>query len=79
MGTTLTDARKRALRVLLDHEASGHLVRISNQTSVPGQCVYWQSADWLIREGLATMPGGGWGDTLTLTDAGREAAKAVTS
>lgn len=67
----LTDARKRGLRVLLDADAAGRLAWVSNETTPQNELrdarVYWQVADWLIREGLATH---GF-DHLTLTDAGR--------
>lgn len=69
----LTPARKRALAVLLS-AAGRHTVRISNQTT--DATVYWQSADWLIRTGLAELVAL---EYLELTDGGRDIAQAVAS
>lgn len=68
----LTPARKKALGVLLAAEGR-HTVRISNQTT--DATVYWQSADWLIKNGLAELVAF---EYLELTDAGRDISKAVT-
>jgi hypothetical protein len=66
----LTPARRRGLAVLLHAEGAGWTVRYSNVTS--GRTLYWQTADWLIAEGLATrVPGS---DPVRLTDEGRQAA-----
>lgn len=71
----LTDARKRALAVLLAAESDGQdAVRVSNKTNA--RCIYWQSADWLAKQGLAVVfDVGAW---VRFTDAGRTlAAQAV--
>jgi len=68
----LTPARRRALEVLAKAEKSGHDVRISNVTNAA--CVYWQSADWLISNGLAELYAY---DHIRFTSAGRDIAAAV--
>jgi hypothetical protein len=72
--TLLTPARRRALEVL----AATHPrpARVSNTTARPAGAalVYWQSADWLIDEGLASATDAGG---LVLTAAGVIAAKAA--
>lgn len=47
---TMTDARYEGLRVLLDHDRA----RVSNTTNAKRGHVYWQTADWLVKNGLAT-------------------------
>lgn len=54
----LTDARRRGLEALLT--VHPHSARRSNETVIAAGYVYWQTADWLIREGLAEwQPGSG--------------------
>jgi hypothetical protein len=69
----LTAPRRVALWVLAEGPA-----RYSNATTrdPDNRTVYWQSADWLIANGLATMhsPTGTHDhQVVTITDAGREA------
>jgi hypothetical protein len=66
----LTKARRGALHVL-----SGGPARYSNETivfaglnGVATRYVHWQAADWLLALEYATRAG----DTITITDAGRE-------
>lgn len=68
----LTDARRRGLEALLAVHpyASG---RRSNKTLVGYVC--WQTADWLIREGLAEWTPGSYQTYLRLTGRGLELAK----
>ncbi len=72
----LTDAKRRALEVM----AATHPrpARVSNATvNVAGAAlVYWQSADWLVDQGLAQATDAGG---LVLTAAGVIAAKAAGS
>lgn len=69
---TLTPARRRSLAVL----AHG-LARRSNVTRANvdhrGELVCWQTADWLVEQGLAYYPGGP--PVLALTDKGRNLAR----
>jgi hypothetical protein len=71
-----TGSMRRALRVLDAGEA-----RYSNFTgrgatdpdgNELGRSVYWQAADQLEREGLATITTAGAGGIVALTDLGRE-------
>ena len=59
----LTSARAKALLVLTE----GPAWRSSYATSYSGT-VYWQSADWLAKHGLATIAGRGM---VTITDLGQ--------
>jgi hypothetical protein len=72
--TLLTPARRRALEVL----AATHPrpARVSNTTTRTAgvALVYWQSADWLVAEGLAGATDGGG---LVLTAAGVIACRAA--
>jgi hypothetical protein len=72
--TLLTPARRRALEVL----AATHPrpARVSNATTkaAGAALVYWQSADWLVEQGLASATDAGG---LVLTAAGVIAAKAA--
>jgi len=71
----LTGARRNGLWALL--AVHPRTARRSNTTEVFGHfgCVYWQTADWLVGEGLAErMPGVGY-DELRLTERGLEAAR----
>lgn len=53
----LTDSRRRALAALVSaHPGSA---RVSNETVIELGYVYWQSADWLLNEGLARDAYGG--------------------
>lgn len=55
-GPRLTDARRRALLVVAAGDRHGREVRVSNWTTDPDNVrptVYWQSARWLVDEGLA--------------------------
>lgn len=74
MSAQLTTARKRALVILRRAAEEERSVRISNQTT--DATVYWQSADWLVKNGLAEVVGF---DRLLLTAAGRDIARAVGS
>lgn len=72
----LTPARLRALEVIAAQEAKGPGVyaRYSNETNLAAGTVYWQSADWLVKNELAWYPSGStW---LVLTEAGRTLAAA---
>ena len=60
----LTSARAKALFVLTEGPAR----RSSYATSYSG-LVYWQSADWLVEHGLATIAN--YGREVTITDLGR--------
>lgn len=73
MTAQLTAARKRALAVLLQAKLEDRLVRISNETAEDR--IYWQSADWLIRNGLAETLA--VGEYLALTAAGVDIARAL--
>ncbi len=56
----LTPARRRALAVLAAAERTNTTVRWSNLTSQPDvkhPCVYWQTCDWLVEQGLAVEDG----------------------
>ena len=70
----LTRARRRALEVM----AATHPrpARVSNTTARPAGAalVYWQSADWLVDEGLARVTDNGG---LVLTAAGGIACRAA--
>ena len=71
--TQITPARKRALTVLLDAKLDDRLpLRISNETNAA--CVYWQSAVWLVENGLAESPDP---EHITLTAAGLDIAWAL--
>lgn len=63
----LTPPRRRALVVL----AKVGRARISNATSAARRTVYWQTAQWLVRNGLAEDR---WRPVITLTPVGREVA-----
>jgi hypothetical protein len=67
----LTPARRRALEVVARH---GDFGRESNVTDLDRGLVYWQSADWLVSEGVCSW----YGSTrmLGLTAYGREVARA---
>ncbi len=68
----LTRARRRGLSLV----AHG-LARRSNVTQASVECslVYWQTADWLVEQGLAVLGLGVSAEMLTLTDAGRHLAR----
>lgn len=67
----LTPARVRALKILAI--APGHRARYSNVTRLAPPRIYWQIADWLIKEGYAVEPGPPtYFETIELTDKGRE-------
>lgn len=72
----LTPARLRALEVLAAQEAKGPGVyaRYSNETNLAAGTVYWQSADWLLKNELAVYPSNS--PYLALTEAGRTLAHA---
>lgn len=70
----LTDARRRGIEALLTvhpHFAG----RRSNVTRVSKGYVYWQTADWLVRNGLAEWLPGSGRTYLRLTDRGVEVAQ----
>lgn len=71
MTAKLTPARRRGLAVL----AAAHpgCTRESNVTSMAAHYVYWQTAKWLVDEGLVYYPSGS--HTLMLTAAGVELAR----
>lgn len=78
--TKLTDAILKALEVLEAADGGDYAARRSNYTgeahhdATRAHAVYWQSADYLIKNGLAegTQPG----DTeLIITHAGRDALR----
>jgi len=69
----LTPARRRALNVLAAGHRDGRALRVSNETN--DACVYWQSADWLVANGLAVITDAG--QRIQLTDAGRHVAGAL--
>jgi len=74
MTLKLTPARRKALAVLADADASGVNVRVSNATTPPGApapAVYWQVVDWLVKQGLAVDEG----RRVVLTPEGRRAAE----
>jgi hypothetical protein len=69
----LTRARREGLRAL----ATGPdpIARRSNETVVELQYVYWQSADWLLAQGLAELLPGSGGQYVQLTPAGARLAR----
>ncbi len=72
--TPLTPARRRALEVVAAGETRGVEVRISSRTTSPDSAwlgVSWQTARWLVAEGLAIEELGPRRDGLRLTPAGR--------
>lgn len=78
----LTPARRKALLVLMDRHDVGRTGRVSNTTDVAEGHLYWQSAAWLVAEGLAAGidggPGGGPSHVyLRITPAGVEALAAT--
>lgn len=74
----LTPARRRALEVLADRHRKGRCARVSNTTDLDEGLLYWQSAEWLVAQGLAEPIGAelGWPSNtyLRITPAGIEAA-----
>ncbi len=76
----LTDARRRALLVLLHGERTNRTVYESNKTTPPSDVehgalmVYWQSRAWLEREGLLASRTTSTGVKLSLTPEGYRAA-----
>lgn len=89
----LTPARRRALAVLLNGEATGREVRVSNETTAinmlggtvlpggrtiwPQLRIYWSVADWLCAQGYTTRGMRLGADQLQLTVSGRRLAKEV--
>jgi hypothetical protein len=71
----LTPARRKALNTLATARSAGRSVRVSNETNE--SAVYWQSADWLVGEGLAYVTTAPDGVHIQLTDAGRHVAGAL--
>ncbi len=81
MTQKLTDARRQALLVVAEGDRHGREVRVSNRTTShddPRPAVYWQTARWLVDEGLAVdelgasyAPPRPGRDGLRLTPAGR--------
>lgn len=69
----LTAARRRGLEALL--AVHPHSARRSNETVIAAGYVYWQTADWLIREGLAEWQPGSGRTYLHLSDCGLELAE----
>ncbi len=63
-----TPARRLGLRVLAEHDNA----RISRGSSVKRRTVAWQTADWLISQGLAERR---WGQFLYITGAGESYAR----
>ena len=57
-----TAARARALGTMARHDG---IARVSNVTDPAGGTVYWQSADWLVAEGLAEHVGSSGSIALT--------------
>jgi hypothetical protein len=81
-GPRLTDARHLALRVAAYADRTGREVRVSNRTTSPDDprpAVYWQTARWLVDEGLAVDGLGDDRDGLRLTPAGRDLAAKLTA
>ena len=70
--TVLTPARSRALNVLLAAHRAGRPVYVSNATDESR--VYWQTAAWLTKNGLAVSRWHPRGSALVLTDLGRHVA-----
>jgi hypothetical protein len=66
----LTPARREGLAVLY---LQGH-ARISNVTSRDRRVVYWQTAGWLVDEGLAELQGA---DELVITPYGSRIAGGI--
>ena len=62
-----TTARRQALAVLYFNDSHA---RFSNETSLAKAYVYWQSANWLASQGLATIHG----EEVVLTALGLEVA-----
>lgn len=73
----LTDARRRALAVLVDADRQGRQARESNVTSLAIHTVYWQTVTWLLQHHLVTKSAGAYGAELTLTQRGRELAAGI--
>lgn len=72
--SSLTPARRAALLVVAEGDRLGREVRVSNHTTPaddPRPAVYWQTARWLVDEGLALEELGPARDGLRLTPAGR--------
>ncbi len=71
----LTPARRKALEVLAERHAKGRSGRVSNITNAGEGLVYWQSANWLVDQGLAEPVGGRheYFVYLRITEAGLEA------
>ncbi len=69
----LTPARWRAMQVMAraDEEAGWTGAWRSNSTSLDAGLVYWQSADWLVDAGLATIDRWGGREVVCWTDLGR--------
>jgi hypothetical protein len=67
----LTKPRRRALLTAAAHDH----VRVSTTTDADRGLVYWQTADWLVRIGIATYwPGRGY---LELNDDGKRLAREI--
>jgi hypothetical protein len=70
----LTTARRNGLAILAEQSA-----RRSNSTTSgpPGssrhRSVYWQTADWLVSQGLAEFVPGTYDQWLRITESGRHA------
>lgn len=69
----VTPPRRRGLAVLarFDGPRSPRTARVSNTTDAELGYVYWQTANWLVDEGLAYYPTGS--TLLALTNKGRAA------
>ena len=79
-GPRKTAARRRALLVVAAGDRHDREVRVSNWTTdpdAPRPAVYWQTARWLVDEGLALDGLDGGRDGLRLTPAGRVLAGKV--
>lgn len=81
----LTGARRRALAVLDHGGRRQQIVRVSNATTAPDRLdgtkdltVYWQTADGLVGERLATIAAGHT-QVITLTATGIRAAAEATA
>ncbi len=78
----LTDARRRALLVIAEGDRHDREVRASNRTTSPEDprpAVYWQTARWLVDEGLAVDGLGDRRDGLHLTIAGQTLVGRITA
>jgi hypothetical protein len=71
----MTLARRKALEILIRADADGHPATVKNRTDPEARFVFWQVADWLVREDLAVTGKDEWGKFIRLTAKGREFAR----